>query len=110
MPPLASRSGVVRHSNRLIALAEALDRVPKTERVEVMLEHDETGVCRRTTINRIAVCVVLRKGSLSYGIYETLDRAKKEGFGIVTRHPSLGTHQFVFVSTKPPTPPVEEGP
>ena len=99
---IARRSGVVRHSDTVVALAHALERVPKTDRVEVMLEHELTGVSSRTTLHRLSVCVILRKGSETYGIYETVDRARKEGFGIVTRHPSLD-HQFVFIDTRPVT-------
>jgi len=98
--PLSPRSGVVRHSDAIVALRDALELVPKVERVNVMIEHDQTGVSTRTTWNRLAVCVALNRGSTAYGIFETVDRARKEGFGLVTRHPSL-PHQFLFVDTKP---------
>lgn len=98
-PPLSPKSGVVRHTDRVVALEHALARVPKAERVEVMLEHAQTGVSQRTTWNRLAVCVALRKGAERYGIFETTGRAMKEGFGLVTKHPTL-PEQFVFVDTR----------
>lgn len=102
--PLSPRSGVVRHTDTVVSLEHALTRVPQTERVQVMLEHAQTGESQRTTWNRVAVCIALRKGSETYGIFTTYGRAKNEGFGIVTRHVAL-PHMFVFIDTRPATRP-----
>lgn len=106
--PLSPRSGVVRHSDVVVALEHALERLPASERVEVVLEHSATGVASRTSWNRVAVCVALRKGAQRYGVYETVGRARKDGFGLVTRHPTDDA-LFLFIDTKPlPAPAAEE--
>jgi len=89
-----------------VALEAALERIPKTERIAVMLEHDQTGVGTRTTMHRTALCVVLQKGSRTYGIFETTGRAKQEGFSLVTRHPT-DPRLFVFVDTRVDPKPAE---
>jgi hypothetical protein len=98
--PLSPTSGVVRHTDKVVALQDALARVPQTERVAVMLEHEATGVCSCTTMNRLAICVTLQKQAGRYGIFETSGRAKREGFGIVTRH-ATDPKLFVFIDTRP---------
>jgi hypothetical protein len=97
--PLSPTSGVVRHTDRVVALPDALTRVPQTERVAVMIEHEATGVSSRSTMNRVAVCFTLQKGAARYGIFETSGRARKEGFGIVTRH-ATDPKLFVFIDTR----------
>lgn len=107
-PPLSPRSGVVRHSDKLVALHHALARVPHTERVDVVMEHNQTGVASRSNWSRVAICIALRKGAASYGIYETVGRAKLEGFGLVTTHPTLPS-LFLFINTTT-APTTEEAP
>jgi hypothetical protein len=99
--PLSPTSGVVRHTDKIVALPDALALVPKTERVEVMIEHEATGVSSRTTMNRLAVCVTLQKGAARYGVYESMGRARREGFGLVTRH-ATDPKLFVFIDTRVP--------
>lgn len=96
--PLSPTSGVVRHSKTKVELTQALERVPQAERITVALENEHTGLTTRTTWSRLAVAVALRKGSEKYGIYETLSGARRNGFGLVTRHPTLAD-MFVFVET-----------
>lgn len=99
--PLSPTSGVIRHSDKVVALGHALSLVPQTERVQVMIEHEATGMSNRTTMNRLAVCYTLQKGAARYGIFETSGRAKREGFGIVTRH-ATDPKLFVFIDTRVP--------
>ncbi len=96
--PLSPRSGVVRHTDTMVPLDKALERVPPTERVAVVMENAQTGLATRTTWSRLAVAVALRKGFQLYGIYETVGRARNEGFGIVTQHPTLAK-TFIFIDT-----------
>lgn len=96
--PKDSRSGIVRHSDTVVALADALERIPADPLVDVALEHDKTGVTYRRSWNRVAVCVALRKGSERYGIFLTGPRARAEGFGVITRHPT-DPNLLVYVQT-----------
>lgn len=103
--PLSPTSGVVKHSQTKVTLHQALERSllrhPDVERIVVAMENELTGLTTRTTWNRLAVAVAIRKGALGYGIYETLSGAQKEGFGIVTRHPTL-PNTFMFIQTGAP--------
>ena len=95
-------SGVVRHTNQIVALADALAALPQTERIDVAIEHDQTGKTELKSWNRIACCVALRKGAARDGVFGTAQRARAEGFGLVTTHPTL-PHLWVFFRTSEPT-------
>jgi hypothetical protein len=95
-PPPAS---IIRHTATVVALEHALERLPKTERVDVMIEHAHTGVSTLATWHRVAVCVALRKGAARYGIFVSGVRARSEGYGIITQHPAE-REKFIYVKTE----------